>query len=213
MAIWIILGVLVLILLCLYIFDAHFDMVYQNKEQYDEEIELKHELYIKYNIPVNLEILENGFDSSVYIECLTDWNGFISNKKYGVWYDGNMLKFLCIKPEKYFEINLNNINFYRLSGERKYITNVSGGGGGGSSLGGAIIGGAVAGGAGAIIGSRKKIKDIKTTTTTIDNRKTTLSINYNGEEKYLVFNSAVLAEILSVKCPQKDFEIVKMKSN
>ena len=73
-------------------------------------------------------------------------------------------------------IDIKNIVELSQGGEVHYTTQVHGGGGGGSSLKGAIIGGVLAGEAGAIIGSRKPIDPILSTTQKIDDRATHMKV-------------------------------------
>lgn len=104
------------------------------------------------------------------------------------------------------------ICFYK-EGDAQYTTKVSGGGGGGSSLTGALAGGLIAGGTGAIIGSRKKNEEIKSTVVTAHNdRKVVIRYNENGSVKILSREDKEfeIYEYLLKKIPEKDLLTIQM---
>lgn len=100
------------------------------------------------------------------------------------------------------EYNITDIEYYKLEGSVENLQYISGGGGGGSSIKGAIVGSLIAGGTGAIIGSRKKVDEIKTTYEKKDTRVLQLifkdgsikSISYQYYEKLLDY------------APEKDYD-------
>lgn len=106
------------------------------------------------------------------------------------------------------KISLDNIKSFTRKGDIRTETRVTGGGGGGSSLKGALVGGVIAGGAGAIIGSRQKTEAIKTENVVIDERETIMEIDYNGERKFLFFDSKAY-DVLIKMIPEKEISFVK----
>ena len=74
-----------------------------------------------------------------------------------------------------YNISLDKIEYYGVEGKVFRENKISGGGGGGSSVVGAIVGGAIAGETGAIIGSRRKVNEIKSELLTHDNRAMVLN--------------------------------------
>ena len=114
----------------------------------------------------------------------TDINRDVSNVKYKVY------------------IPLDKIKYYKINGSEREQQIISGGGGGGSSIGGAIVGGMIAGDAGAIIGSRKKVDEIKTTYEKIDDREIELFSEDNTSFK---LNYKFYEELLK-NMPQKDYD-------
>lgn len=104
-------------------------------------------------------------------------------------------------------IPIESIKSFLRQGDMYIETNVSGGGGGGSSLTGAVVGGVIAGGTGAVIGSRKKIEEIKTENKQIDNRETILEFEYYGKTYYMFLTSEAY-DILLRMIPQKEFNYV-----
>lgn len=91
-----------------------------------------------------------------------------------------------------FAIPIKDIEYFTIRGEVGNETRITGGqiSGGGSSVKGAVVGGILAGGAGAIIGSRKPIKNesIKSETIMKDNRETFLNFFIDGIKYSMFFN-------------------------
>ncbi|MDE5830858.1 MAG: hypothetical protein K2H53_04270 [Clostridia bacterium] len=98
--------------------------------------------------------------------------------------------------------DIDDIKYYRQTGEETERQYISGGGGGGSSIGGAVVGGLVAGNVGAIIGSRKKTDEIKTTYKKVDNRRTIITLK-DGRE---LDKSMSIYELLLRYVPEKDYD-------
>ena len=98
---------------------------------------------------------------------------------------------------------------FSVKGQKKYVTEISGGGGGGTSISGAIIGGAVAGPVGAVIGSRKKSKPVKSEIYQIGNVYTVMHIKINGRNASLTFEDDKLYYDLMSICPEKEIKFVK----
>lgn len=99
-------------------------------------------------------------------------------------------------------INIDDIEYFKLTGE--ILSNIKGGG---SDLGGAIIGGVLAGGAGAVIGSRKEIN-----TEFIDNKRTILVYKVNGNVKQLEFDKNFYNKLLSW-VPEKNYDYIVLNPN
>lgn len=98
--------------------------------------------------------------------------------------------------------DIDKIRYYNLEGSVYQQQNISGGGGGGSSVKGAVVGGLIAGDAGAIIGSRKKTDDIKTTYEEKDDRHVTVIFTDDSELRLpYKFYDRLLDYI-----PEKDYE-------
>lgn len=126
------------------------------------------------------------------------------------WKDNNKIFFVNEETLQGFYFDLDSIKYYRLIGEKFSTTEISGGGGGGSSIKGAIIGGVIAGDAGAIIGSRKKVEEIKSHTVIHDEQSVLL---YDRNLNQVVrFNSTVY-DIFSRLIPEKDYDVVIQEKN
>ncbi len=178
-------------------------VVAKNSQDVKEQNLAKKKICEKYNAPVNLRY-------NYY--CISAAELLKNDEPYCMWTDDGKIKFLQEYVDSYLEISIHAINFFQAKGEAGYITEVSGGGGGGSSVGGAIVGGMIAGPTGAIIGSRKKNEAVTSTARYVDDRKTVLSFMKDGNEKILVFDKGKLYDELLIICPEKDYEIVKLRS-
>lgn len=112
-----------------------------------------------------------------------------------------------VESVKKIIIPLDKVEYYTTQGEVFRENKISGGGGGGSSLGGAIVGGIVAGGAGAIIGSRKKIEEIKSEIITHDTRETLLNFfDAEGNRKTIFMEIKDYQTLLDL-LPEKDYNV------
>lgn len=107
-------------------------------------------------------------------------------------------------------VPVSKIQYFTKEGDIQYTSNVSGGGGGGSSIKGAVVGAALAGDAGAIIGSRKKIAEIKTTTVKHDERKTVIRYYENDVIKSITFSGFAVYEYLLSQIPEKDLLTIQL---
>lgn len=105
------------------------------------------------------------------------------------------------------EIPISQIEYFSKQGEIFRESKISGGGGGGSSIGGAVAGGLIAGEAGAIIGSRKKVNEIKSELITHDTRETFLNY-FDNDERHSLFFNADAHQIFTDLMPEKEFNIV-----
>jgi hypothetical protein len=143
----------------------------------------------------------------------------LANKKQKVFIwksDSNIFFFPC-SPEtidsisfatlKINSIPVSQIEYFSKRGEVFRENKISGGGGGGSSIGGAVVGGLIAGEVGAIIGSRKKVKEIKSELIMHDTRET--FVNYFvGNEKHSLFFDDNAFQRFNDLIPEKEFSIV-----
>ena len=100
-------------------------------------------------------------------------------------------------------IDFKDVKYYNINGSEREKQVISGGGGGGSSIKGAVVGGLIAGEVGAIIGSRKKTEEIKTSYEKIDDRKLVITFK-NGTTKDV--RDFSLYEYLLENIPEKDYE-------
>ncbi len=123
---------------------------------------------------------------------------------------GSSLDLFAKDIEKANKVNLpmSSIEYFATQGEIYRENKISGGGGGGSSVGGAVVGAVIAGEAGAIIGSRKKVEEIKSETITHDTREA--FINYFDDDKkrmsmFLIFNDF---QTLNDIIPEKNYSVV-----
>jgi len=103
-------------------------------------------------------------------------------------------------------IPVRQIEYFSTQGEVYRENRISGGGGGGSSLGGAVAGGLIAGETGAIIGSRKKVNEIKSELITHDTRETFL--NYFDNGRHSLFFDIGAYQVFNDLMPEKEFSIV-----
>lgn len=143
----------------------------------------------------------------------------LANKKQKVYIwksDGNICFFPC-SPEAVDSISLatlkinsvpvSQIEYFSKRGEVFRENKISGGGGGGSSIGGAVAGGLIAGEAGAVIGSRKKVNEIKSELITHDTRETFLNY-FDGNERHSLFFDDNAFQRFNDLIPEKEFSIV-----
>ncbi len=124
---------------------------------------------------------------------------------FQIWKTETDLCFLGMTRFKLFRIPLEQIKYYRLIGEKYYTTDVSGGGGGGSSLKGAVIGGLIAGGTGAVIGSRKGINEVQSSSEVHDEQQLLL---YFKNDDQVVHMDASMFDVFTELIPDKDYDIV-----
>ena len=140
------------------------------------------------------------------------------NTSYTIFKKDDQLKFIISPPdlsnyEEYYHLSeisipLEDIEYFAKQGEVYRENRISGGGGGGSSVKGAIVGSIIAGDAGAVIGSRKKVEEVRSQLVTHDTRET--FINYFQDntrislffdvDSYISFNDVI---------PEKEFSIVE----
>lgn len=110
-------------------------------------------------------------------------------------------------------IPINQIIYFYKDGDVQYATQVSGGGGGGSSLTGALVGGLIAGETGAIIGSRRKNEEIKSTIVKAhDDRAVVVRYKENDSIKVLSYldKDFKIYDYLLKKIPEKDLLTIQM---
>jgi len=143
----------------------------------------------------------------------------LANKKQKVyvWKSENNISFFPCSPEtvgsiylytlKINSVPISQIEYFSKRGEIFRENKISGGGGGGSSIGGAVAGGLIAGETGAVIGSRKKVNEIKSELITHDTRETYLNYFDNNERHSLCFDIDSY-QLFNDLIPEKEFSIV-----
>ena len=143
----------------------------------------------------------------------------LANKKQKVfiWKSDNSICFFPCTPEtvdsisfatlKIDSVPISQIEYFSKRGEVFRENKISGGGGGGSSIGGAVAGGLIAGEAGAVIGSRKKVNEIKSELITHDTRETFVNYFVNNERHSLFFDDNAFQRFNDL-IPEKEFSIV-----
>ncbi len=192
-----VIGIIIVALIC--VLGAY---LHTKNKQYNKRIQT---LNNKYRIP------ENKVESA----CVKGENNIYRQVNYTIWKNKNALNFCDMANDKVERISLDSIEYFTKSGEEHYYNKISGGGGGGTSIGGAIIGGALAGPVGAVIGSRKKVKKIKSEVEKIDNSQTIICFLSDGERRYLIFSSSDLYNYLLKAIPEYEINHINMneKSN
>lgn len=140
--------------------------------------------------------------------CTKSENGFRRWTDYTIWKSDDKLNFCDLLNDDIAIIYIDKIKFYAKNGEEHFYNKISGGGGGGSSIGGAIVGGAIAGPVGAIIGSRKKVNEIRSEVQKIDNSQTTIYYVDDGVSKSIVFSASDLYNYLLKIIPEKEMNQV-----
>jgi len=169
------------------------------------------ELSDRYGFPTE-GLLETVFDfcynSRITYYC-ENGAGYITDKTFFYfWEKDDTYNFLEMPKEKLVTISEKDLISYTVTGDKKYITKVTGGGGGGSSLGGAVVGGVLGGATGAVIGSRKSTQPVTTDVITLDNQNTIVNCMINGESVHLVFKGRGIYDELIRLSPSKELNIL-----
>ncbi len=112
---------------------------------------------------------------------------------------------------EYSCIPVSNIQYFSAEGDVQYTTRISGGGGGGSTITGAIVGGLLAGEAGAIVGSGKKVNEIKSESITHDSRNTLIRYYRENELLTISYDGFDVYNYLLKKMPEKDLLSMQLK--
>ena len=112
---------------------------------------------------------------------------------------------------EYSCIPVSNIQYFSAEGDVQYTTRISGGGGGGSTITGAIVGGLLAGETGAIVGSRKKVAEIKSESITHDSRNTLIRYYRENELLTISYDGFDVYNYLLKKMPEKDLLSMQLK--
>ncbi len=171
----------------------------KKQEEYDKRLKELSKPYKEYSKMYD-EKLKEYQKNPYYLEDNSYHYAIMNNKILQMFKKTKLediIKYLSRDIPKVYDIeyDIDEIKYYRLVGsvyQQQYIT---GGGGGGSSIGGAVVGSLVAGDVGAIIGSRKKVDNIKTTYETKDDREleltfkddTTITMSYKFYDKLLEY--------------------------
>lgn len=155
----------------------------------------KMDIIIQQNANVARTLYYNGIfpenSADVTIKGINGYNSLIPQnfkniKNVEIWSDE---KYFYLFPLFNYEEYMLNKDIYKLTsidkgyivslsqeGNVNYVTEIYGGGGGGTSIKGAIVGGVVAGEVGAVIGSRKEVEPITSSSKRIDDRVTSLKL-------------------------------------
>lgn len=99
------------------------------------------------------------------------------------------------------DILIDKIKYFRLIGQKYVTTEITGGG---SSLKGAVIGGMIAGDVG-VVGSRKAVDEVKSTSTVHDEQVVLL---YSSDLKQVITFNSNAYSILTKLIPEKEYEVV-----
>lgn len=179
----------------------------KDKEKEQEKVELKRQLLIKmWN--EEMSTLNYNKEDSVKVSN-SNWLWVANGNLYEAedvnifvrrYLDDNLEKYAT----KYSYIPVSNIQCFSKEGDVHYTTRISGGGGGGSSIKGAIVGGLLAGETGAVIGSRKKVNEIKSESITHDSRKTLIRYYHKDELLNMSYVGFDVYNYLLKKIPEKD---------
>ncbi len=165
----------------------------------------------QYNLPDNKKVI-----------TITNKTKCFPNGKWYVWINNDNLNLFPkielnsdrpedllrkVKSISVSSICLGEIEYYYTQGEI-YRENKISGGGGGSSVKGAVVGGVIAGGAGAVIGSKKKVVEIKSELITHDTRETYLNFFDGNKVRKSIFLEYKDYQTLLDLIPQKDYNVV-----
>ena len=112
----------------------------------------------------------------------------------------------------YWDIPVEDIQYYTLEGEKEQELIISGGDGGGSSVKGAIIGGVIVGDTGAIVGSRQGTNPIEGRTITNDQRYTALYFLQDGKT-YRMLLTKDSYEAFKIILPDKSYDYVRVQQS
>lgn len=195
-----------------------------NKENTDNENAIAqanalHEAREKYNEFRKQVIISESVKEITYFKCSSKSPIELTNGKHKVyiWKADGLINFFPCAPEttdsisfvtlKINSVPVEQIEYFSKQGEVFRENKISGGGGGGSSIGGAVAGGLIAGEAGAVVGSRKKVNDIKSELITHDTRETFLNYFIDSERHSLFFDNDAF-QIFNDLIPEKEFSIV-----
>jgi len=106
------------------------------------------------------------------------------------------------------------IEYFSSQGELIRENKISGGGGGGSSIAGAIVGAVIAGAPGAIIGSRKGVKEVSSELVTQDTREAYLNYFNDENERCSLFFNIQDYQTFNDLIPEKEYSVVNaIKTN
>ena len=174
----------------------------ERREEQKEIIKSDYEKLIK----EKEKIINEKFKNNEY--AIDNYASIYDNKLY-IWKYLFGLDFYCQynrdvpKIDEILKVvDIDDIKYFNLDGQETERQYISGGGGGGSSLKGAVVGGLVAGNVGAIIGSRKKVDEIKTEYKKVDSRKTLITLKDGSK----LDGTTELYELLLQYVPEKDYD-------
>lgn len=186
----------------------------EEKEKEQERIESKRQLLIK------------TWNEKMKALCCSEEDSVRALNKNWLWVaNGNLYeaedvdRFVkrCLNQDleeyaiEYSCISVSNIQYFSAEGDVQYTTRISGGGGGGSTITGAIVGGLLAGETGAIVGSRKKVAEIKSESITHDSRNTLIRYYRENELLTISYDGFDVYNYLLKKMPEKDLLSMQLK--
>lgn len=177
------------------------------KENFDRISKKYSEVREALNIPTDVKQV-NCIKNSQILGCLFVWKTinelcFFPNPPLREDFISDYEKRVMVK------LPFERIEYFSAQGEVFRENIISGGGGGGSSVAGAVIGGAIAGAPGAIIGSRKDVKDIQSKLVTHDTRETVISYFDETNQRRSMFFDLDAFEVFNDLIPEKEASIVK----
>ena len=182
-------------------------VVKKENEEKEKNLNEKKKLYDEYSKKYDL-LFEKYKDNKYYHFGEMTHHAIIDNHLYRLGSKNKLelLEYMKIEDLKkdVIEIitDMDDIKYYKLEGSVQQQQHITGGGGGGSSVKGAIVGGLIAGTAGAIVGSRNKDDEIKTSYTTFDDRSVVIELN-NGSHFWVDYR---FYDKLLDYIPEKDYD-------
>ena len=208
-------GVGIVIILCLWAVLAFLEIyMFMARKHYAKEYSLICDFYRlseKYGFPtdgITTETMGIAHNSRITYYC-ENGAGYISDKTFfHFWKKDNTYNFLEMPKEKLLSVPEKDLISCTVTGDKRYITKITGGGGGGSSLGGAVVGGMLGGATGAVIGSRKATQPITTDVITMSNQKTIVNCMIDDKNAYFVFTSGGIYDKLIELSPSKELNML-----
>lgn len=185
----------------------------EEKEKEREKIESKKQLLIK-TWNEKMEALGCNEEDSVRV-LNKNWLWVANGNLYEAEDVDRFVK-RCLNQDlekyaiEYSCISVSDIQCFSAEGDVQYTTRISGGGGG-STITGAIVGGLLAGEAGAIVGSRKKVNEIKSESITHDSRNTLIRYYRENELLTISYDGFDVYNYLLKKMPEKDLLSMQLK--
>lgn len=174
------------------------------EKEAQELLEKKKKPYEEYS--KKFDILLKKYKDSNYYLCDKMYHYSIIDNKIHTMFVKSKIDYMSIESMKddinQYIYNIDDIKYYKLEGSVYREQHITGGGGGGSSIKGAVVGGIIAGDAGAVVGSRKKVEEIKTSYEEKDDRR--LEITFNDDT--IINISYKFYDRLLDYIPEKDYD-------
>lgn len=199
-----------------------FTIIFNIKEEYKKEEKEKE----REKIESKKQLLIKTWNEKMEALCCSEEDSVRVLNKNRLWVaNGNLYeaedvdRFVkrCLNQDleeyaiEYSCIPVSNIQCFSAEGDVQYTTRISGGGGGGSTITGAIVGGLLAGETGAIVGSRKKVAEIKSESITHDSRNTLIRYYRENELLTISYDGFDVYNYLLKKMPEKDLLSMQLK--